>query len=337
MVNCVTDVGSAAVGTPVAAPRCGTTFATMRSAHSKTDPIVRAAAMPWPVAASAELGDADELVPGFDALRLALGRLHERRAVGDAPHPERLDAELFAGLRPALALLRERLAAPPVTRQSLPDSLASRYAAADGTQRVEVFARENLRAPGALERFADAVRSVSPDAGGAVVGTVEFARAITGALRTALVLAVGAIVVLLLLLWRSLRFTAIALTPLLLGALFTAATSVAFGLPLNFANVIVLPLILGIGVDSGIHLVHRHRLRLPLDADVLRTSTARAVFFSALTSMASFATLGFASHRGMASLAQLLTIGLALMLVCNLVVLPALLTWLDPPERGSEP
>jgi len=70
---------------------------------------------------------------------------------------------------------------------------------------------------------------------------------------------------------------------------------------------------------------------------VLRTSTARAVFFSALTSMASFATLGFASHRGMASLAYLLTLGLAMMLVCNLVVLPALLTWLDPPERGSEP
>jgi predicted RND superfamily exporter protein len=144
-------------------------------------------------------------------------------------------------------------------------------------------------------------------------------------------------VALLLLLWRSVRFTAIALTPLLLGALFTAATSVALGLSLNFANVIVLPLILGIGVDSGIHLVHRHRLRLPLDADVLRTSTARAVFFSALTSMASFATLGFASHRGMASLAHLLTLGLALMLVCNLVVLPALLTWLDPPEGGSAP
>jgi hypothetical protein len=289
------------------------------------------------LAADVEASDADALVPGLDELRFALGKLHARRAAGDAPDAERLEADLFAGLRPALALLRERLASPPVTRESLPDSLAARYAAPDGAQRVEVFAQENLRTPGALERFADAVRTVRPDAGGAVVGTVEFGRAIMDALRTALVLAVAAIVALLLLLWRSVRFTAIALTPLLLGALFTAATSVALGLSLNFANVIVLPLILGIGVDSGIHLVHRHRLRLPLDADVLRTSTARAVFFSALTSMASFATLGFASHRGMASLAHLLTLGLAMMLICNLVVLPALLTWLDPPERGSAP
>jgi predicted RND superfamily exporter protein len=161
------------------------------------------------------------------------------------------------------------------------------------------------------------------------VGTVEFARAIVRSLRQALGLAVVVIAALLIVLWRSPRYALFALVPLGLGALLTAALTVAVDLPLNFANVIVLPLVLGIGVDSGIHLVHRHRLHL--EADVLQTSTARAVFFSALTSLASFATLSLASHRGISSLAGLLVAGLSLVLVCNLIVLPALLTWLDPP------
>jgi hypothetical protein len=88
--------------------------------------------------------------------------------------------------------------------------------------------------------------------------------------------------------------------------------------------VIVIPLLLGMGVDSGIHLVHRHRTAAPTHGNLLRTTTARAVTFSALTTLASFGTLGFSSHPGMASLGQLLTIGIAFVLLCNLIVLPAL-------------
>ena len=144
----------------------------------------------------------------------------------------------------------------------------------------------------------------------------------SAALRQALLGAVVAIGAILWLLWRNARDTALVLAPLLLAALFTCAVSVLADLPLNYANVIVLPLLLGIGVDSGIHLVHRWRSG---EQDLLGTSTARGVFWSALTTVASFGSLGFASHRGMASLGQLLTLGVALTLVCNLFVLPALL------------
>lgn len=88
---------------------------------------------------------------------------------------------------------------------------------------------------------------------------------------------------------------------------------------------IVLPLLLGIGVDSGIHLVHRARVAADGEANLLTTSTARAVAYSALTTIASFGSLGLASHLGLATLGRLLTIGVSFTLICNLIVLPALI------------
>jgi predicted RND superfamily exporter protein len=100
--------------------------------------------------------------------------------------------------------------------------------------------------------------------------------------------------------------------------------------------VIVLPLLLGIGVDSGIHLVHRHRSAIDPQGQLLATSASRAVLWSALTTIASFGSLGLASHRGMASLGQLLTLGIALMLIANLMVLPALITLISGRARASK-
>jgi predicted RND superfamily exporter protein len=106
----------------------------------------------------------------------------------------------------------------------------------------------------------------------------------------------------------------------------------------------VLPLILGIGVDSGIHLVHRHRSGLGGATDLLSTSTARAVLFSALTTLVSFGTLAFSNHLGISSLAKLLCLGILFMLLANVIVLPAILAWLDgariretPPQPALVP
>jgi len=86
------------------------------------------------------------------------------------------------------------------------------------------------------------------------------------------------------------------------------------------------------GVDSGIHLVHRHRTGLRGARDLLTTPTARAVLFSALTTVVSFVTLAFSNHRGIASLAQMLCVGIVLMLASNVIVLPAILAWVDGKE-----
>jgi predicted RND superfamily exporter protein len=96
-------------------------------------------------------------------------------------------------------------------------------------------------------------------------------------------------------------------------------------IPFNFANVIALPLILGVGVDNGIHMVHRMRTAPPNNGRLLQTSTARAVLFSSLTTICSFGNLALSPHRGMASMGQVLSIGIALTLLCTLVVLPTLI------------
>ena len=99
-------------------------------------------------------------------------------------------------------------------------------------------------------------------------------------------------------------------------------------MPFNFANVIVLPLLLGFGVDSGIHLVSRRRQRSDADA-VMESSTPRAVLLSALTTIASFGALSLSPHWGTASLGILLSIGMTLIIVSVIVVLPVLMRLRD--------
>src|SRR3546814_642853 len=104
--------------------------------------------------------------------------------------------------------------------------------------------------------------------------------------------------------------------------------------PFNFANLIVLPLLLGLGVASGIHLVMRARAERAGTA-LMQTSTPRAVVFSALTTIGSFGSLAISTHRGTASMGELLTIAIGYTLICTLIVLPALMAWLDRRRQGG--
>ena len=277
----------------------------------------------------------DPLWQQAQALRTALEPVL-RQVQDDAltiEQARRLETDLFADLGGVITDMVDALPSRTVVLSELPSDLMSRYIAPDGRARVEVFSTSDLNQRGELEEFNDLVQSIRPDAGGPVGGAVALGRAMISSLREALITAVIVIALGLLLLLRSLRYTLITLAPLTLGSLATAAVSVLAEIPFNFANVIVLPLILGIGVDSGIHLVHRHREGLREAKNLLDTSTARAVLFSALTTLISFATLAFSNHLGIASLAQLLCVGILLMLIANVVVLPAILEWLDGDKR----
>jgi hopanoid biosynthesis associated RND transporter like protein HpnN len=246
---------------------------------------------------------------------------------GDA-RAAQLEEALFGEVPRWLENLDEALHPEPVTLDVLPPSLLSRYLSADGRARVEVFPAGDVSEPHKLEAFVSSVQALTPMTAGSAVEIVESGRAIVVALQQAFAGALVIVTVLLLLLWGSLRDTVLVLSALALAAVLTASATVALDVPLNFADVIVLPLLLGVGVDSGIHLVHRHRAGA--GAMVLRTSTARGVMFSALTTIASFGTLAFSSHRGIASLGLLLTVGLCFTLLANLVYLPAMLSWLGP-------
>ena len=130
---------------------------------------------------------------------------------------------------------------------------------------------------------------------------------------------------------RDLKDTLLVLVPIALATILTAALTVAIGMPFNYANIIALPLLVGMGVDNGIHVVHRMR-----HEDVARlfdTSTMRAVLASALTTVASFGNLAFSSHRGTASMGILLALGLVMSMAVTLIVLPAWLALRAPKNR----
>jgi hypothetical protein len=226
----------------------------------------------------------------------------------------------------------QRLTAPDaVTVESLPDDLRRQMLAPDGRARIQVLPKEDVGDSRALERFVASVQAVAPDAVGLAPYVIEWGRVTWTAMLWALVGGVGCMLVFLMFLWRGLWDPLLAFFPLALAAALTGASLVVLGQTFNFANVIVLPMLIGMSIDSGVHLVHRHRLQA--DENVLGTSTARAVFYSALTTMLAFGSLGLAPHRGMATLGQLLAIGTALVLICYVVVLPAVLEWDDRRRR----
>ena len=259
----------------------------------------------------------------------ALGRFLAAAAANDpAPLLARLQKNVIGSLPSQLQDLLAALHPDDVTLDTLPRQLSELMLAPDGRARIQVFPKKDLADAASLEEFVDGVTSLAPNATGPAVGLVEWGRVTSGAMQQALATGFVCTLLFLLLLWRSLWDTLLAFFPLLLAGLVTCAMMVLLGWSFNFANVIVLPMLLGMGIDSGVHLVHRHRAR-PDEADVLATSTARAVWFSALTTILSFGSLIFASHRGMAALGQILTLGVAATLVCYVVVLPAVLEWDD--------
>jgi hopanoid biosynthesis associated RND transporter like protein HpnN len=249
---------------------------------------------------------------------------------------EGLESSIMGSLPEQLRILNAALGAGRVTLENLPDALLARMVTADGRVRIQIFPREDLNDHAAMAAFVDSVRTVTPDVAGSAAEIVESGRAVVNALRQALLSAIAVITLFLLVLWRRVNDTALVLVPLGLAAMLTVAAAVLFDIPFNFADVIVLPLLLGIGVDSGIHLVHRARLSGGQERSLLGTSTARAVAFSALTTIASFGTMGLATHLGLATLGRLLVIGVGFTVACNLVVLPSLIVLHAPRHSGAE-
>ena len=221
--------------------------------------------------------------------------------------------------------------ATPVTLETLPQALKDHYLAKDGRARVEVFSVFNGNDNTKLRRFARGVQEVDPRAIGSPVGIVEGGRAIIDACIQATIVAILASTVLLFVILRRPSEVLLVLLPLLMTMILTVAASLLLDVRLNLANVVALPLVLGLGIAFGIYLVLRKREGVSI-AQVVQSSTSQAVLFSALTTMASFGALGFSAHPGMASLGILLVLTLTLALLCALVVLPALIGELE--ERG---
>ncbi len=250
-----------------------------------------------------------------------------------------LETSLLGSFHPLLKRLNAAMQTTGVTLDDLPTDLVRRWVDDQGRYRVNVASAVPLLAQSQLNAFVDAVRAIAPRATGAAIFNIESGRVVVTAFQQAMLSALGAIVLLLLILLPSKRDVVLVLLPLLLAALITAAGAVVTGISFNFANVIALPLLLGIGVDSAVHMVHRYRTALPADGDLLGSSTVRAIIVSALTTICSFGSLAFSPHPGAASMGKLLSIGMAATLLCMLALLPALLYQRNPlasPDRSGD-
>ena len=237
---------------------------------------------------------------------------------------------LVPGLKTMLQQVSDSLKAAPVTAANMPAEVKSDWIAADGTARIQVSPKDTSNDPAALSAFSDQVLSIAPNASGAPISIRESGRTIVGAFTEAGVLSFIVITLLLIIVLRSVHDVLMTLAPLVLTGLLTLATVVVLGQRLNFANVIALPLLLGIGVAFNIYFVVAWRRG---QRCFLASSLTRAVIFSALTTASGFGTLWLSIHPGTASMGELLMISLFWTLVTTLFLSPALLG--PPPELAK--
>jgi len=276
--------------------------------------------------------------PAHARLRTELADAIERMESATDAQRRELVAQLRRSVLSTLPGLIERLNtaldAGPVALDDLPASLVQRWRSGDNGQvwRVEVRPEQDTSDERVMRRFVGAVRAVAPDATGPPVVTLEAGDSVVSAFQMALGLAAAGIALTLVIVLRSLRESLIVLVAIGLTGLLTAGISVVLGIPFNFANVISVPLILGFGVDSAIHIVHRAKeLRTPQDR-LVSTSTARGVLFSSLTTMAGFGGLILSEHPGTRSLGVLLIPGVLFSTLAALIVVPAMIA-----PVGAEP
>lgn len=265
-----------------------------------------------------------------DAIAAFLARLPGLEAAESRARLAALDRDLIGDLPRELERLATALDAQPFGAEDLPSELRERWIAPDGSELIEIVPSEDVSQNAAAARFVEAVRTVVPNATGLPVVYEEASSTILGAFRTAFVTAAVVVTLILWLTLRSVKDAALVVGPILLACVLTAGVTVLLDMPFNYANIITLPLLVAIGVDSGIHLIHRMRVGGERAERLFRTSTSHAVLASTLTSVASFGNLGLSRHVGTASMGIFLTVGMGAVIATTLIFLPALLKLRDP-------
>jgi uncharacterized protein len=211
--------------------------------------------------------------------------------------------------------------------KDFPQPLVDRFIGRTGKHQLRIYGHGSLWDMAALDKFVGDVKRVDPQATGKPLQTYYASRQMQRSYIHAACYALIAITIAILLDFGSLRDSLLALLPMALGVVQMFGLMGLFDIPLNAANMIVLPLLLGIGLDTGVHMVHDFRTQKGRYR--VSSSTAVAVLITALTTTVGFGALMIAGHRGLQSLGRVMTIGATCCLCTSLVTLPALLTWLS--------
>jgi len=254
-----------------------------------------------------------------------------RDGLADAPatlNAKRLrtfEQRLTGDLAEDLHRLRDVSQPRPITPADLPASLRTRYVGRTGKWLVHVFAKDCLWDIGPLRQFVDRIRTVDAEATGKPFATLEGLRALKAGFEWAGLYALGAILVVFYLDFRSWRHTLWAFAPLAMGVIISLGIMGLVGLTLNPATMIAFPLILGVGAVYGVHVVHDYLARGAERHYTLSYLIGRAILVMALANVISFGTLAISRHRGLSGLGVIIALGISCCMVTALVFLPALL------------
>jgi hypothetical protein len=278
------------------------------------------------------LGQQARAARNFEQVRDMLRRLPLSDCYALLSH---FQQQMAGDLLTRLYALRSMANPEPPQLSDLPESLVHRFVGQHDRHLLKIYGRGNIWDMGALAKFVKDVRSVDPRVTGNPLQAYEASLEMKTSYENS---ALYATVIILALLWfdfRSIPYALLAALPLAVGVLQMFGIMGLLNIPLNPANMIALPLILGISVDEGVHIVHdfrEHRGRYRMAA-----STAVAVLVDALTTIVGYGALMIASHQGLQSLGRVLTIGVSCCMFTSLIMLPALLTWITRKRPDEEP
>jgi uncharacterized protein len=259
--------------------------------------------------------------PGAEsARRLAADAM--KLAQADEAARMRAQVAFEVPLETALAQLRGFLGAEPVTKENLPQAIKNQWVAADGRARVEVAPKGNTNDTEVLRSFARTILAVYPNATGGPVSILESSHTVVTAFLEAGFYALVVIAILLWIVLGRIGDVLLTLVPLLLAGVVTLEICVLIGMPLNFANIIALPLLLGVGVAFKIYYIMAWRSGR---TNLLQSSLTRAVIWSALTTATAFGSLWLSRHPGTSSMGKLLALSLVCTLAAAVLFQPALM------------
>ena len=265
---------------------------------------------------------------GATAAKRLVGDL-VRLAEGSEELRQRAEAAMISPLHTALDELRGYLQAQPVTLETLPPEIAREWVTQDGRFKVEILPKGDPTDNETLRMFAHAVQSAEPNAVGGPISILESGHTVIRAFFEAGFWSLTSIALLLWIVLRRFGDVLLTLIPLLMAGVVTMELMVIFGMKLNFANIIALPLLLGVGVAFKIYYIMAGRAG---QTDLLQSSLTRAVMFSALTTATAFGSLWLSSHPGTSSMGKLMALALVTTMAAAELFQPVLMG----PPRESE-
>lgn len=269
----------------------------------------------------------DKLLHELTSLRDSLGNLRHRIDTGNRPRDsEKLrayESALFDDIRQTFDALKTQDDRGPLQVEDLPESLRTRFVGKTGKQLLQVYPKEDIWRRDKQEEFVKQLRQIDPNVTGTPVQLYEYTKLLKESYQEAAWYALGAIAILVFFHFRQISSVILALLPVGVGTLWMVGIMGWLDVPFNPANIMTLPLVIGIGVTNGVHILNRYAEEK--NPGILAKSTGKAVLVSGLTTIAGFGSLVPAKHQGIASLGIVMSVGVATCMIAALTFLPCLL------------